>query len=326
MRRRAFITLLGGAAAWPIAARAQQPTMPMIGFLSAGSAAGRDNLLNNFRQGLSQSGYVEGRNVAIEFAWADNKYDRLQGLAANLVHRPVAVIATPGSTPAALAAKAATTTIPIVFAGGTDPVRLELVASLHRPGGNATGVSFLTSVLPAKQFEILHELVPRAAAIGFIVNPGFADTSSQVAELQNAAQTLGLALTVAHAAVDGDLERAFATLAQHRVSALFVQTEPFLFSHRAQLAILAARHRLPTMYQLREYVEAGGLMSYGPDLADAFRLTGQYVGRILRGESPADLPVQQATKFQFVMNLKVAKTLGLEIPPILLARADEVIE
>jgi putative ABC transport system substrate-binding protein len=325
VKRREFITLLGGATTWSLAARAQQP-MPVVGFLSAGSAAGLDDLVNSFRRGLSESGYVEGRNVAIEFAWADNKYDRLQALAADLVRRPVAVIATPGSTPAALAAKTATMTIPVVFAGGVDPVKLGLVASLNRPGGNATGVSFLTSVLPAKQFEILHELVPKAAITGILVNPNFADTGIHVAEVQGAAHALGLDLIGAHASVESDLERAFETLVQSGVKALFVQTEPFLYSLRAQLATLAAHYRLPTMYQLRAYVAAGGLMSYGPDLLHAFHLTGHYVGRILSGEKPADLPVQQATKFEFVINLKAARALGVDVPSTLLALADEVIE
>ena len=326
MKRREFITLIGGAAAWPFAGRAQQPAMQVIGFLSSGSPAGRTHLLDAFRQGLREGGFVESRNVSILFAWAEDHYDRLDALAADLVRRQVAVIATPGSTPAALAATAATKTIPIVFAVGPDPVQLGLVASLNQPGGNATGVSFLTRMLAPKQLELLHEVVPNAANVGYLVNPEHTDTPNQVADVRAAARTLGLDLLVVNSGAGGDLETAFAILVQERIKAVLVQTDPFLFSQRAQLATLAARHGLVTMFQLREYVEAGGLLSYGAHLANAWRLAGSYTARILNGVKPADLPVEQPTKLELVINLKAAKALGLDLPPTMLTRADEVIE
>jgi putative ABC transport system substrate-binding protein len=326
MRRREFLAILGGAVVWPLAARAQQPAMPVIGFLSAGSAAERVDLLAAFRQGLSETDYVEGRNVAVDYRWAENQYDRLPPLAADLVRRHVSIIATPGSTPAALAAKAATTAVPIVFTSGADPVKLGLVASLSRPGGNLTGVTFLTGTLPAKQFELLHELVPKTAVIGFLVNPSFPDTPNQLSEVQAAADALRQKLVIGKASAESDFDSAFSVLLQQQIGALLVQAEPFFFTRRKQLAMLPIRHALPTMYQLREYVSAGGLISYGANLADTWRLAGVYCGRILKGEKPADLPVQQSTKFELVINLTTAKALGLTVPPSLLARADEVIE
>ena len=327
MQRREFITLLGGAAvAWPIAARARQPTMPVIGFLNAGSPAERVHLVAAFRKGLSETGYVEGRTVAIEYRWAENQYDRLPALADDLIHRHVAVIVTIGTTPATLAAKSATTTIPIIFGGGVDPVKLGLVASLNHPGGNLTGVSFLASALPPKQLDLLHKLIPGAAVAGFLVNPNYADTADQLRDVQTAADALGQKLVVAKASTERDLASAFSVFVQQRVGAILVQTEPFFFSRREQLAGLAIRHMLPAMFSLREYAEAGGLISYGANLVDVFRLGGIYTGRVLKGEKPANLPVQQSTKIEMVINLKTAKTLGLEIPPTVLALADEVIE
>jgi putative ABC transport system substrate-binding protein len=327
MKRRQFIALVGRAAAsWPLAARAQQAGMPVIGFLSAGSAAERVDLLAAFRQGLSETDYVEGRNVVVDYRWADNQYDRLTELAADLVRRRVRVIVTPGSTPAALAAKAATTAIPIVFTSGADPVKLGLVASLSRPAGNLTGVTFLTSTLPAKQVELLHELVPRTAVIGFLVNPSFPDTPNQLSDVQAAANALRQELVIGRASAESDFESAFSILLQQKIGALLVQAEPFFFTRREQLAMLPIRYALPAMYQLREFVSAGGLISYGANLADTWRLAGVYCGRILKGEKPGDLPVQQSTKVELVINLKTAKALGLTVPPTLLSRADEVIE
>jgi putative ABC transport system substrate-binding protein len=327
MRRREFISLLGGTAvAWPLAASAQQPPMPVIGFLHSASSETIVSLLAAFRKGLSEAGFIEGQNVTIEFRWATGQDDRLPELATDLVRRRVAVIATPGSTPAVLAAKAATTTIPIVFAIGPDPVALGLVASLNRPGGNATGISFQTTELPAKALGLLRELVPQAVHVVALVNPQSAFTKTVIKSLQEGAASLGLQVEVFRASTEGEIETAFATIAQRPGSALLIGPDVFFTFSRAQIIALAARQALPTMYAVREFAEAGGLIAYGPDLTSAYREAGNYTGRILKGEKPADLPVVQPTKFELVINLKTAKALGLAIPDKLLALADEVIE
>jgi putative ABC transport system substrate-binding protein len=326
VRRREFITLLGGVATWPFVARAQQPAMPVIGFLGSGSPESEAFRVAAFREGLNQTGYIEGRNVAFEYRWAQNQYDRLAALASDLIGLQVSVIAAVGLTPAALAAKAATATIPIVFATGGDPVKLGLVASLNRPGGNLTGVSFLVSMMAPKRLEILVEAVPNATAIGFLVNPTNPNAVSETSEIQAAAATIRRKLLVVKASTDSELEAAFTKLAQQRVGALCVAADQYFLSRRDRLAALASGHGLPAIYNAREYVTAGGLMSYGTLVADAHRLMGIYAGRILGGEKPANLPVQQSTKLELVINLRTAKALGLEVPAQLLARADEVIE
>src|SRR5262245_33111 len=325
IRRRDFITLLGGAAAtWPIAARAQQPAMPVVGYLSGREA--NDKLEAAFHRGLKETGLVEGRNVRIEYRWAGGQYDRLPGLVAELLRLPVDVIATTGGTLSALAAKSATSTIPIVFAIGTDPIKFGLVASLKRPGGNATGISFLINELTAKQFELLHEMVPVAKLIGFLANPTNPNTESDTRNVRAAADSLGLLLHVLNAGRDHDIDVAFGALAERRADALLVSTDPYFQIRADQIAALAARHSVPTMYSFRENVTAGGLMSYAPSLTDVNHLAGVYTGRILRGEAPANLPVVQPTKFEFVINLKTGKALGLTVPEKLLVAADEVIE
>jgi putative tryptophan/tyrosine transport system substrate-binding protein len=327
MKRREFIMLLGGAAAWPLAARAQQPTIPLIGFLHTGSTAAFGSHLAAFRKGLSEAGYVEGQNVAIEYRWAENQNDRLPALAAELVRRRVAVIVTPGSTAATLAAKAATATIPIVFVIGADPVKIGLVASLNRPGGNATGINDFGVEIGAKRLGLLHELLPGATRFGALVNPDNPFiTESFVTELQTAASAIGRQIEVVTASTNDDIDRAFATLVKKRADAFLISPETLFVTRRVQLITLAVRHLLPALYHRRELAEAGGLMSYGSDLSDQYRQTGIYAGRILKGEKPAEMPVQLPTRFEFVINLQTAKTIGLEVPPTLLARADEVIE
>jgi putative tryptophan/tyrosine transport system substrate-binding protein len=326
MRRREFVILLGGAAAaWPLAARAQQPAMPVIGYLSAGASAPTASVMAIFRQVLAEAGYVEGRNVAIEYRFAEGNYDRLPALAAELVRRQVAVIvAVP--TPAAVAAKAATASIPIVFLGAEDPVKVGLVANLARPAGHVTGASLLFAELGPKQLGLLRELVPTAARIGLLINPSNMNADDVTKDVTAAGAAMGLQIEVVQASNILEIDAAFASLVRKRADALVAGTDSFFFNRRLQLATLATRHAIPAVYNAREYAEAGGLMTYGTSLIEAFRQVGIYTGRILQGAKPADLPVVQSSKFEFVINLSTARALGLEIPPTLLARADEVIE
>ena len=327
MKRRDFIAALGGAAAWPLAAQAQQRAMPVIGYLHLGSPEAVSHLVTAFRKGLGETGYVEGQNVSIEYHWLAGQYERLPAVMADLVRRRVTLIATPGATDAAIAAKAATATIPIVFGVADDPVKLGLVASLARPGGNATGINFFALELTAKRLGLLHELVPKATRIAVLVNPASASsTEPTLRDVQEAARVLGMQIVVFNASTIREIDAAFATLAREHADALFVAGDPFFFSRRVQFATLAARDRVPASYFSREYVEVGGLMNYGTRLSEMFRQAGIYTGSILKGVKPADLPVFQSTKFEFVINLQTAKALGIDVPPMLLALADEVIE
>jgi len=326
IRRRQFITLLGGAAAWPIAARAQQPAMPVVGFLGSASPEAYRSFVSEFRQGLKETGYVEGRNVTVEYHWAEGQYDRLPAMAAELVHRQVAVIATLG-TITAVVAKAATATIPIVFSIASDPVEVGLVVSLSRPGGNLTGVTNLAVEVGSKQLELLHELVPTAPALALLVNPGNPSIAEALSnELHTAARILGVQLHILNASTGRDFNAVFADLAKLRAGGLVIGADTFFNSSNEQLAALTAHDGMPAIAQLPEFAAYGGLMSYGGHVGEAYRLAGVYTGRILSGERPVDLPVQQSTKTELTINLKTAKALGLTVPPTLLARADEVIE
>jgi putative tryptophan/tyrosine transport system substrate-binding protein len=323
--RRKFLATLGGAAAWPLAVRAQQAAMPVIGFLSSSALADRARYLPAFRQGVRETGYVEGQNVVIEYRWAQDQHDRLPDLAADLVRRQVTVIAA-HDLPSSIVAKAATTTIPIVFVSGGDPVKLGLVASLNRPGGNVTGVAFVVAELGAKQLGLLHELQPGAVRVGVLVDPNYAATQSFVSDVQAAASSSGMQIEVFEAPTGRDIETAFAKLAQKPIDTLVVAPSPLLNNRRVQLVTLATYHRMPAIYPWREAAEVGGLMSYGTSITDAVRQAGVYTGRIVKGEKPAELPVMQSIKFEFVINLITAKAFGLSFPPGLLAIADEVIE
>jgi len=327
MKRREFITLLGGAVtAWPLGVGAQQAAMPVIGFLGGGSPDAFAHVVNAFRQGLYETGFAEGQNVTIEYRWAEGQYDRLPALVADLIRQKPAVIVATGGDVGVRAAKKAATAIPIVFTSGSDPVAAGFVSSLNRPGGNVTGVSLFVSVLEGKKLELLRELVPMAAVIGFLVNPNNPRADVDTADMQAAARALGKLLLILKADGEHDFDAVFTNLAQQRVDALVVHTEPFFLSRRDHLVELAARYSIPTIYGLREFAAAGGLISYGTKLSDSYRQVGIYTGKILKGEKPADLPVMQPTKFEFVINLKAAKALGLTVPTSLLVRADEVIE
>jgi putative tryptophan/tyrosine transport system substrate-binding protein len=324
--RREFITLLGGAASWPVTAHAQQRGLPVIGLLSSRSAATDTNLIAVFRQALNEGGFVEGQNVVIDYRWADGQYDRLPALATSLVRRQVAVIVTIGGEVSGLAAKAATATIPIVFVAGTDPVAIGLVTSLNRPGGNITGHSVMFSEQTAKRLGLLQELVPKASLIGVLVNPSYSGFDLQLQQLQEAAGALRQELHVESAHTEREIGAAFEAIIQRRARAILVANDPFFFNRATQFVVLAARHAIPTLYFRREFAAAGGLMSYGSDGTEGYRALGVYAARILKGEKPGDLPVQLSTKFELVINLMTAKTLGIDVPTTLLARADEVIE
>jgi len=325
MRRRDFIAAGGATVAWPLAARAQQSAMPAVGFLNTVSAVPFARMADGFRQGLQEVGYAEGQNVTIEYRWAEGHIDQLPALAMDLVSRQVAVIAATGGPAAGLAAKAATSTIPIVFVSGADPVKAGLIANFNRPGGNITGISPLSSALGSKRLEILHTLVPKATAIGILVNPNY-DAAAQVHDAHAAADAIGLQVRILNASSVADIDAAFASIKQQAINALFVANDPYLDSHRDQIIALAARNAIPAMYYTREYAVAGGLISYGANIADAYRQAGVYCGKILKGAKPGDLPALQPTNFELIINLKTAKTLGLEVPPQLVALADEVIE
>jgi putative tryptophan/tyrosine transport system substrate-binding protein len=328
MRRREFIKLIGGsvATAWPLAARAQQSAMPVIGFISSRSQKESTTVVDAFRQGLRDLGYVEGQNVAVEYQWADGQLDRLPTIAAHLVNRRVAVIVAAGGDRPALAAKAATSTIPIVFTGSDFPVKVGLVNSLNRPGGNVTGASLFTSEVETKKFALLRELLPKASLIALLVNPSNPSAESDVKDVQNAAASVRQRISLLKASSEREIDAAFDAVVKERADALLVAHDPIFLSRREQFVALAARHRTPAIYEFREFVLIGGLMSYGSRITENYQLAGRYAGRILKGEKPADLPVQQPTKLELAVNLKTAKSLGLEIPPTLLARADEVIE
>jgi putative tryptophan/tyrosine transport system substrate-binding protein len=327
LKRRKFITLLGGAAAWPLAARAQQATMPVVGFINAGVANTSAGRVAAFRKGLSETGYAEGQNVIVEYHWLEGHYERLPAVVADLVQRRVAVIATPATTEAARVAKAATATIPIVFGVGEDPVSLGIVASLARPGGNATGINFLNQEVETKRLGLMRELVPKATRFAVLVDPGNTTTTESTSKaLKEAGHALGLELLFFNASTAGEIDGVFAAFVRERADALFIAGDAFYASRRVQIANLAVRDRIPASYVSREMVEAGLLMSYGSNVVDAIRQVGIYTGSILKGAKPADLPVLQSTKFEFVLNLQTARSLNLDIPPMLLARADEVIE
>jgi ABC-type uncharacterized transport system substrate-binding protein len=326
LNRRGVIGLVGGAAAWPLAARAQQSVMPVIGFLHTRSRESFAHNVAAFPAALNDAGYIQGKNVTIEYRYADGQYDRLPALAAELVERQVAVLVAGGGEPSARAAKAATSTIPIVFAIGSDPVKAGLVESYNRPGRNITGMNILTDALEAKRLGLLHTLLPQTTTIGFLTNPRFASADSQLRDVTEAARTLSLSIRVLPASTGSEIDAAFESVAREKLPVLEVGADPFLDIHRDKIIALVSRHAVPTVYQFREHVVAGGLMSYGIDIIDVYRQVGVYVGRILKGEKPANLPILQPTKFEFVINLKTAKRLGLSVPPGLLAIADEVIE
>ncbi len=327
MRRREFIALFGGAAAsWPLAVYAQQRPMPVIGFVNAASPGPLRQQIAAFREGLKNSDYVEGQNVAVEYRWAEGQYDRLPALVADLVRQQVSVIVAGGGAPAVLAAKAATTTIPIVFNAGGDPVRSGAVASLNQPSGNITGVYQFTSGLEAKRLGLLHEMLPKATPIAVLINPKFMDAENQLSDVQEAAARLGVQLIIVRADAESDFDAAFSDLVRQRAGALLVSASPFFNTRREQLVVLAARHAVPAIFEWRDFAVAGGLMSYGTSLADAYRQVGVYAGQILKGAKPVDLPVVQSTRFELVINMSTAKALGVDVPPTLIARADEVIE
>jgi len=327
MSRREFIALIGSAtAAWPLAARAQQAAMPVIGWLSARSPAEAASVLQAFRQGLGQVGYFEGKNVTIEYRWAEGRYDQLPALAAELVSRQVTVIAATGGEPSPLAAKAATTTIPIVCTLGGDPVETGLVASLNKPGGNLTGTTIMAVEMGPKRLDLARQLVPNATAVAMLVNPNFPTASAEAREVQTAARLAGIQINLLNASTESEIDNAFTTAVEQRSGALIIGTDPFLLGQRDQLVRLAARYTVPTIYFLREFVEAGGLMSYGPNIANGYRQAGVYTGLILNGANPANLPIVRPTQFLLYLNIRTAKTQGIQIPPLLLALADEVIE